>query len=571
MTVQDLRTAAFPKLEPEEIASLARCTEARLQRRRDGDVLIRAGDRESKFIVVVSGELAVLDEAADLPSTIGSEGEGARALPARGPIAVLGPGEFTGEVTDLTGAASLVTIVARGECEVYVIDAARLPDIINRAPALGDTILQAFIARRHLLGEQESFSGPRLIGSRHSREMMRLREFLASNHVPFVALDLEEDPDVKKLLDRFGVTDAETPIVVLGDLVLRRPKEAELANALGIRQRPKGKVYDLVVVGAGPAGLAAAVYGASEGLDTLVLERTAPGGQAGRSMRIENYLGFPMGITGAELAERAAIQAAKFGARIPVAVHVTRLSFDNRYAVLEDDGGETTTTKCLLIACGADYRRLEAEGCERFEGSGVYYAATPVEAPVCAGSIAVVVGGGNSAGQAAVYLSSVARKVYLVVRGDSLSKNMSSYLARRIAETENIEVLLRTTVRRMDGDDELRAVEVVQEPRRSGDDAGGAVRTIETSALFSFIGAVPRTDWLPAEVEKDDKGFVKTGVEAARSPRWSHARSPFLLETTRAGVFAAGDVRSASVKRVASAVGEGAMAVQLVHEYLKGV
>lgn len=548
-TTHDLRAVAFPKLTPDEIEKVAQCTKAPLERYRDGEVLTRTGVRESKFFLVVSGQLAVLDESGDQPKT----------------IAVLGPGEFTGEVTGLTGAASLVTIVARGDCEVYAPPATTVREIINRSPALGDRILQTFIARRQLLAEQETFAGPRVIGSRHSRDMLRIRQFLAKNQVPFATLDLEQEPAVKTLFERLRVTEAETPIVALGrDRVLRNPSNAELAAALGIRQPLERKVYDLVVVGAGPAGLAAAVYGASEGLDTLVLERAGPGGQAARSMRIENYLGFPMGITGGELAERATVQAAKFGARITVAVTVMRLSFDSRYAVLEDDAGETTSAKCLLIASGADYRRLEAEGCERFEGSGVYYAATPVEAPVCRASVAVVVGGGNSAGQAAVYLASIARKVYLVVRGDSLYKSMSSYLARRIETTENIEVLLKTRVRQMLGEESLRAVEVV-------DDETGEVRAIQTAALFSFIGAVPRTDWLPPEIEKDAKGFVETGVAVSQSPRWSYGRSPFLLETTRAGVFAAGDVRSGSVKRVASAVGEGAMAVQLVHEYLRGI
>ncbi|OJY16194.1 MAG: thioredoxin reductase [Myxococcales bacterium 68-20] len=548
-TTHDLRAVAFPKLTPEEIEKVARCTRAPLERYRDGDVLIRAGVRESKFLLVVSGQLAVLDESGDEPKT----------------IAILGPGEFTGEVTGLTGAASLVTIVARSECEVSAPPASSVREIISRSPVLGDRILQAFIARRQLLAEQETFAGPRVIGSRHSRDMLRIRQFLAKNQVPFATLDLEQEPAVKTLFERLGVTEAETPIVALGrDRVFRNPSNAELAAALGIRQPLERKVYDLVVVGAGPAGLAAAVYGASEGLDTLVLERTGPGGQAGSSMRIENYLGFPTGITGGELAERATVQAAKFGACIPVAVTVVRLSFDSRYAVLEDDAGETTSAKCLLIASGAEYRRLEAEGCERFEGCGVYYAATPVEAPVCRGSVAVVVGGGNSAGQAAVYLASIARKVYVVVRGDSLYKSMSSYLAKRIEQTENIEVLLKTRSRRMLGEESLRAVEVVN-------DETGEVRTIQTSALFSFIGAVPRTDWLPPEIEKDEKGFVKTGIAVAQSPRWSYGRSPFLLETTRAGVFAAGDVRSGSVKRVASAVGEGAMAVQVVHEYLRGM
>ena len=294
----------------------------------------------------------------------------------------------------------------------------------------------------------------------------------------------------------------------------------------------------------------------------MVLERTGPGGQAGRSMRIENYLGFPTGITGGELAERAVVQANKFGARLPVPTPVTRLTFDNAYPVLHLDGGETVTAKCLLIATGADYRRLGVEGCEPLEGRGVYYAATPTEAQLCRGADVVVVGGGNSAGQAAVFLAGQARKVYLVVRGDDLYKNMSSYLAQRIEQTPNIEVLLNTEVRRMSGDGHLSEVELVNKKT-------GEARTIETPALFSFIGAVPRTDWLPPEIERDAKGFVRTGPALAQSPHWTARRQPFLLETSRAGVFAAGDVRSGSVKRVASAVGEGAMAVQFVHEYLK--
>ncbi len=549
MASQDLRAVALPKLTSEEVADVVRCAKPSLERYGDGQVLVRAGAHETRFFLVKSGELAVLDEAGEEPKT----------------IALLGPGELTGELNALMGARSLVTVVARGDTEVYALDVTSMRDIINRSPALGDRILQAFIARRQLLSEQESFSGVRTIGSRHSKDMLRIREFLAKNHIPFVTLDLEDDRAVKSLLQTLGVTAADTPIVAFGrDRVLRNPSNVELASALGIRQPLQRRVYDLVVVGAGPAGLAAAVYGASEGLDTLVLERTGPGGQAGRSMRIENYPGFPAGITGAELAERAVVQAAKFGAQMPVAVTVARLAFDTQYTTVENDAGEATSTKCLLIANGADYRKLEAEGCERFEGNGVYYSATPVEAPACRGSTAVVVGGGNSAGQAAVYLSGVARNVYLVVRGGSLHKDMSSYLVRRIEETENIEVLARTTVRRMIGNDSLQAIEVESEQ-------SGEVRTIETRALFSFIGAVPRTDWLPPEIERDEKGFIKTGVDVSRSPRWSHGRSPFLLETTRPGVFAAGDVRSGSVKRVASAVGEGAMAVQLVHAYLKNM
>jgi thioredoxin reductase (NADPH) len=321
-------------------------------------------------------------------------------------------------------------------------------------------------------------------------------------------------------------------------------------------------VYDLAIVGSGPAGLAAAVYGASEGLSTIVLESTAPGGQAGSSMRIENYLGFPTGITGGELTDRAVLQAEKFGARISIPTPISKLSFDKAYSVLELDGGESVTAKCLLIATGAEYRRLNVEHCSRFEGAGVYYAATANEVEMCRGTDVVLVGGGNSAGQAAVYLSQNARKVFLLIRGDDLCKSMSSYLAHRIMNTPNIEILRCTEVAAMSGDDHLSSIEIL-------DKVAGKKRTIETVAVFSFIGATPRTDWLPAEIERDDKSFVRTGITLADSPHWKLKRQPFLLETSRPGVFAAGDVRSGSVKRVASAVGEGSMSVQFVHEYLK--
>ncbi len=315
-------------------------------------------------------------------------------------------------------------------------------------------------------------------------------------------------------------------------------------------------------MGAGPAGLAAAVYAASEGLATIVLERTAAGGQAGRSMRIENYLGFPTGITGAELAERAVVQANKFGARLSVAADVTDLILNNARSTLQLDGGEQLSARCLVIATGADYRLLNVEGCQQFEGRGVYYAATRTEAQMCWGSDVVIVGGGNSAGQAAVYLAEQVRKVYLVIRHDNLYKDMSSYLAERILQIPNIEVLLNTEVRRMSGDQHLGEIELVNNQT-------GKVRAIKTPAVFSFIGATPRTEWLPPEIQKDAKGFIQTGPTLGKLSSWSLKRDPFLLETSRAGVFAVGDVRSGSVKRVASAVGEGAMAVQFVHECLK--
>ena len=547
MAVQDLNAIAFPTLSEAQIARLGRYAGATPKTFRAGDALFRCGDRDSNFFVIKSGEVEVVDETGEKPKA----------------IRVLGAGEFTGDVGHLTGNPKVVTGMAKTDSEVYEISDKALREILNQDPQLSDIILQAFIARRQLMRESGDFTGLRVIGSRYSRDTFRIRDFLAKNRMLFTWLDLEGDPAVGQLLKQFGVTEADTPIVACAHRVLlRNPSNRELAETIGIRRPVEHVVYDLAIVGSGPAGLAAAVYGASEGLNTVVLERTAPGGQAGSSMRIENYLGFPTGITGSELADRAVLQADKFGARVSIPTPVINLTFDKAYSVLGLEGGETVVAKCLLIASGAEYRRLGVEGCDRFEGCGVYYAATPNEAQMCRASDVVLVGGGNSAGQAAVYLAQNARKVFLLIRGDDLCKSMSSYLAHRIMNTPNIEILRCTTVGRMLGDGYLSAVEIVNE--RTGEK-----RTLQTAALFSFIGATPRTDWLPPEIEKDEKDFVRTGIALANSPDWTLKRQPFLLETSQPGVFAAGDVRSGSVKRVASAVGEGSMSVQFVHEFLK--
>ncbi len=547
MAAQDLNAMAFPKLTEEHMTQLARYAGASTKTFHAGEALFRAGDRDPKFFVIKAGELEIIDVTGDQPKT----------------IRVQGPGDFTGDVGHLTGSPKVVSAIARSDCEVYEMSEAELRKVLNQDPELSDLILQAFIARRQLMRESPEFTGLRVIGSRYSRDTFRIRDFLAKNRVLFTWLDLEGDPAVNQVLQQFGVTEAETPIVACAHcLVLRNPSNRELAEKIGIRRPVEHNVYDLAIVGSGPAGLAAAVYGASEGLSTIVLEHTAPGGQAGSSMRIENYLGFPTGITGSELADRAVLQADKFGARISIPTPVTKLTFDKVYSVLELEGGENVVAKCLLIATGAEYRRLEVEHCSRFEGAGVYYAATPNEAQMCRGSDVMLVGGGNSAGQAAVYLSQNARKVFLLIRGDDLCKSMSSYLAHRIMNTPNIEILRCTEVTRMNGDGHLSSVEILNKTT-------GEKKMLPTPALFSFIGATPRTDWLPSEIEKDEKHFVRTGIELGDSRHWTLKRQPFLLETSRPGVFAAGDVRSGSVKRVASAVGEGSMAVQFVHEYLK--
>lgn len=547
MIEHTLQAAAFPVLSESQIAQLKDCAPVVPRRCADGEVLITVGDRTVRFYVVVSGQVDILDYSGDAPKTIAHHG----------------PGQFTGDISHLTGTPAIISAVARGNCEVLEVSEASLRHVLNQCPGLSDIILQAFIARRQLLRESPNFVGLRVIGSRYSPDTFRIRDFLARNRVLFTWVDIETDPEVDRLLKEFQISEADTPVVVCAHLLmLRNPTNQKLADEVGIHQSLERTVYDLLVVGAGPAGLAAAVYGASEGLRTAVVDSLSPGGQAGSSMRIENYLGFPMGLTGAELTDRATLQANKFGAHLSIPTEANRLSFENGYAVLDAGGGEPITTKCLLIATGAQYRRLKVEGFERFEGVGVYYAATPAEALLCRGCTAIVVGGGNSAGQAAVYLAGHASKVVLIIRGDDLNKSMSSYLVSRIEQTGNIELLRNSEIHRMVGNGHLEAIEIANR-------ASGEERTVQTPTVFSFIGATPLTSWLPSEVERDSKGFVLTGSAIAHSPRWSLNRAPFLLETSHPGVFAAGDVRAGSAKRVASAVGEGAMSVQFVHEYLK--
>lgn len=544
MTAPDTQQQiAFPRLDDDELAVLARVGTPR--RFRDGESLFHTGERRGGFFIVLSGAVEILDLSSGEPRS----------------VALHHPREFTGDVDIVSRRPPAVSAVARGETEALEISSAEIRRIISERPVLGERILQAFIARRELL-VQSGFQGLRVIGAGSSRDTFRIREFLAWNQVPFTWIDLDHDPDVGELLRRFGVAEEETPVVAFGTRpLLRNPSTREIAAIVGLKPPLGQKVYDLVVVGAGPAGLAAAVYGSSEGLSTVVLDDTAPGGQAGASTKIENYLGFPTGISGAELAGRATLQAQKFGTRFSTPSRVVALSCESAHPVVRLDDGEHVSARCVLIATGADYRKLEVPGRERFDGLGVYYAATQTELVSCRGSDVVVVGGGNSAGQAAMFLSEHTRRVLILLRGSDLRASMSSYLAERIEGAENIEVLSNTEIRRMIGDQKLEAVEVENT-------ATGQVRTIATPAVFTFIGAIPRSGWLPAEIATDSKGFIVTGRAAADSPHWTLAREPFLLETSHPGVFAAGDVRVGSIKRVASAVGEGAMAVKYVHEYL---
>jgi thioredoxin reductase (NADPH) len=436
------------------------------------------------------------------------------------------------------------------------VPVARVRALVGADPALGDVILRAYLLRREMLiGLGAGF---KIVGSRFSPATRRLREFAARNRLPHRWIDLENDSDAEALLQSLGIGPDETPVVIWGgDRVLRNPSTEELARVVGLKpaSMPTEDVWDLIIAGAGPSGLAAAVYGASEGLTTVVLDAIAVGGQAGMTMRIENYLGFPAGISGTELATRASIQASKFGARVAVPADAASLSLDHGNHIVGLADGNSLLGRAVVIATGAHYRRLPVPDLERFESVSVFYEATLMEALVCVGDPVAVVGGGNSAGQAALFLARHAARVRLLIRGGDLRKDMSRYLADRIETSDAIDVLPHTEVRELVGDERGGALEaLIVEDNRTGER-----RSLDAKALFVFIGAEPCTPWLAGEIAMDPKGFVLTGAAAG-------AQS--LLQTSRPGVLAVGDVRSGSIKRVASAVGEGSMAVRLVHDHL---
>jgi thioredoxin reductase (NADPH) len=545
----EIRSTRAPTLREDQIELLGRY--GRTRKTEVGDVLFRAGDTDNDFIVILEGEVEVVDDFAGEARTIG----------------VFLAGRFLGELNMLTGQAMYLTAVVREAGEVLAIPREKLKEVVTEELNLSDVILKAFLARRSYM--IRTGLGLRIIGSRHSAAASRLREVAARNRVPHVWVELEDDPTADALLEKFGAKRSETPVTVWqGKDVLKNPTMAEFARTTGLEVRaPLERTYDLMVVGAGPAGLGASVYGASEGLSTLALESVALGGQAGTSSRIENYPGFPAGLSGFELASRVLVQADKFGARTAVPREAIGLRReDGHFRVLLSDGG-VVAAHSVIAASGARYRRLEVAGLGRFEGVSVHYAATEAEAQRCEDEEVAVVGGGNSAGQAALFLAGRTRRVYLLIRGDDLGKSMSRYLVDRISRTENVELLTETEIRELSGEDRLE--ELVVEDNRSG-----IRRTLGARALFVFIGARANTGWLQGAVELDERGFVLTGRELdgnalEREEEWQkRSREPFLLETSMPGVFAAGDVRSGSIKRCASAVGEGAMAVKLVHQYL---
>jgi thioredoxin reductase (NADPH) len=531
---------AFPRLTDAQIAQLAPLGERR--RTQAGDLLFRAGDLGYDFFVVLAGKVATVD------------GYG---TPDQRLVAVHGPGRFLGEISLLTGQAAPFAAVVVDSGEVLAVPPERLKDAVTQDPALSDLIARAFLLRRSIL--VGIGVGLKIIGSRFSADSRRLREFAIRNRIPHRWLDLEGDPNSDELLRQCGVSADETPVVIWGDRVLRNPTNAELADVIGLHDAVHSTApCDLLIVGAGPAGLAAAVYGASEGLMTIAVDGVAVGGQAATTSRIENYLGFPAGISGSELAERATVQARKFGARLSVPSEARSLARRDGHHVVGLHDGSEVEARNVVIATGARYRKLDVPRLEEFEGTSVYYAATWVEAQLCRGDEVAVVGGGNSAGQATVFLSQFTPRVHLIVREDDLGVNMSRYLADRIVRTPNVEILLRHEARELVGEGTLEGLVVENLDTHER-------RRVDARALFVFIGADPHTDWLGDYVALDNRGYVITGSAAAGDDGERLA-----LETSVPGIFAVGDVRRGSVKRMASAVGEGAMAVRLVHERMAG-
>lgn len=514
------------------------------------EIVVELNQLITKVFVVVSGQLHVFHVA-----------NGQQHV-----IAICNPGMFTGELNVLSGRRGLLRIGAAEKSELIEIERETLQALIETDSELSDIFLRAYILRRLELIAR-GFGDIVLIGSSHSLDVLRIKEFLTRNYQPYSYIDLERDAEVQEVLDRFTLSIDDLPVLICrGTAVLHNPTNEEITSCLGFNEGiDQAQVRDLIIIGAGPAGLAAAVYAASEGLDVLVIESSGPGGQAGSSSKIENYLGFPTGISGHELAGRAYTQAQKFGAQLLIAKDAKGLTCDRRpYKVLIGDE-ESVPARTVIIASGAQYRRLNLENLSKFEGAGIYYGATHLEAQLCAGEEVVVVGGGNSAGQAAVFLAQTTRRVYMLVRSDGLAKTMSLYLIRRIEQTPNIELHSNTEVVALGGNDHLERV-------TWRNNQTGQTASHDIAHLFSMTGAVPNSSWLNGCVTCDQIGFIKTGLDLTTADlakaQWPLKRPPFLLETSMPGVFAVGDIREGSVKRVASAVGEGSIAVSFVHQAL---
>jgi thioredoxin reductase (NADPH) len=534
----------FPKLTDAQIAQLGASSKPRHVNK--SDILFNQESADHGVFVVLTGSVQIIGVSNGVESI----------------LSVLGPGEFTGEVTQLSGRRSLVLCRAFEASELLEIDRSNLRRIMQTDALLGDVFLRAFLLRRIFL-IANSIGDAVLIGSGLSSDTLRLRTFLGRNGHPYTYRDVDVDADIQIVLDHFSVQITDIPVLICrGQLVLRNPTNAETAACFGLNVGiDQVGIFDLVVVGAGPAGLAAAVYGASEGLSVLVVESNAPGGQAGSSSRIENYLGFPMGISGQELADRAFVQAEKFGAQISIARTATALkSVKSPYTVEFDDGG-IVQGRTIIIAAGSRYRKLALPNIRQFEGAGIYYGATQVEAPLCQNDEVAMVGGGNSAGQAALFLSGFARHVHILIRGPGLAQTMSRYLIARIEASQAITVETLTTVEALEGNTHLERIHW-----RNANT--GLSSSHEIHHLFLMTGADPNTGWLGGCLSLDSKRFIKTGPDIATE--WPLSRAPFLLETSLPGIFAVGDIRANSIKRVASAVGEGSMAVQFVHQVLAG-
>ena len=537
----------YPTLTPAQLARIA--PHGRPRQVAQGEVLVHAGETAARIFVVLAGRIDVIRPSATEEVVVS-----------------FSPGMFTGEATMLSGRRGLAQVRAGMDGEVIEVARDDLLVLIQTDSELSAILMRAFILRRVELISRR-VSDVVVLGSPHCKGTLRVREFLTRNGHPHTMLDLDRDAGVQELLDRFHVTAADIPVVITcSEVVLRNPTNQQIADALGFNDAiDQTQLRDLVIVGAGPAGLAAAVYGASEGLDVLVVESTAPGGQAGSSSRIENYLGFPTGIGGLELASRATSQAQKFGAQLMIGTGASRLACGRTPYALEIGDGHRLPARAVIIASGAEYRRLQIDNLSQFEGSGVYYAATFMEAQLCTGEEVVVVGAGNSAGQAAVFLAETARRVHMVIRSSGLADTMSRYLIRRIEDHPAIVRHAHTEIVSLEGNGHLERV-------GWRDNQTGSLKTHGIRHVFTMTGAVPSTHWLEGCVALDDKGFIKTGPdllpEDLAAARWPLARAPHLLETSRPGVFAIGDVRSGSLKRVASAVGEGSVAIAAVHQVL---